>query len=428
MQNELLDQTTGSPIQLFAINEAGEAFQAAVPAMAALGTLPILQDTEEAAVWTSLGITYRDVLILDEENRWRGVYNLTTHDLSQPGNYEDLATMLFEVAGSELPHGVGPGDGAAGQPLYDAYCGMCHGDSGEGYVSDNANALANQDFLASVSDRFLYDAIWHGRPGTPMPAWGLELAGPLSDGDADDIVAYMRSWQTAGSVAVDGRIVSGDAAAAANNWNERCASCHGAAGGGATAASVNNPWLLETASDGFLRYAIAQGRTGTTMPAFTGTLTDQEIDDLVALIRSWAVPVSADVPPPFEPDLSAAVINDGGPTATFTLSEDRFVSADDVNAAVEAGQEVVILDARPSSDYLHSHIAGAISVPFYDVEAAASELPADTWIVTYCGCPHTLSGQAADTLTSLGFNMVGVLDEGFYGWLAKGYPSAEGAP
>jgi hypothetical protein len=65
---------------------------------------------------------------------------------------------------------------------------MCHGANGEGYVSDNANALANQDFLASVSDEFLRSAIALGRIGTPMAAHESRYGGPLSTVDIDALV------------------------------------------------------------------------------------------------------------------------------------------------------------------------------------------------------------------------------------------------
>ena len=55
-----------------------------------------------------------------------------------------------------------------------------------------------------------------------------------------------------------------------------------------------------------------------------------------------------------------------------------------------------------------------------------ASLPRDKWIVTYCGCPHAISGQAADTLLEAGFEKVGVLDEGFFVWQDLGYPVSRG--
>ena len=313
-----------------------------------------------------------------------------------------------------------------GAALYDAYCGMCHGPSGEGYQSDQANALSNPNFLAAASDDFLRAAIIHGRPGTPMPAWGIDYGGPLVDAHVDDLVALMRSWQVGESAELSEEPIEGDAVAGQAVYKSACHSCHGAQGEGGTYMTLSNPWFLETASDAFLRHAIHDGRPGTPMPAFGEMLTETELDDLVALIRSWAEPPVDEPIESYSPDLSQPWINPGGPPADFELSEERFVSMAQVVAAMSAGEAFVILDARPSSDFLYSHIQGAISVPYFDVEAQAGSLPQDAWIVTYCGCPHMLSGMAFDTLKDLGFQDVAVLDEGFWAWEAASHPVGMG--
>ena len=66
----------------------------------------------------------------------------------------------------------------AGRADYETFCGFCHGDDGEGYLADNANALSNAHFLASASDEFLRLSTIYGRPGTPMSPWGEVQGGP----------------------------------------------------------------------------------------------------------------------------------------------------------------------------------------------------------------------------------------------------------
>ena len=60
------------------------------------------------------------------------------------------------------------------------------------------------------------------------------------------------------------------------------------------------------------------------------------------------------------------------------------------------------------------------------IEEALGKLPKDHWVVTYCACPHAISGQAADRLRKAGFQKVGVLDEGFPYWKEQGYPTLQG--
>jgi mono/diheme cytochrome c family protein/rhodanese-related sulfurtransferase len=302
---------------------------------------------------------------------------------------------------------------------------MCHGSAGEGYVADDANQLANDNFLSAATDDFLYDSIDKGRPGTPMAAWGVEWGGVLGRSEMRHIVEYMRTWQTGLSLNLGAAAVVGDEEAGAVVYAQHCAGCHGAQGEGVTALSLNHPWFLAQANDAFIRYAIAEGRPGTSMPGFEGQLPSSDIDNLVALIRSWQTP-PPDPPPPFEADLDDHWINPGGPQPDFSLIDGRFVPADDVHNAIVAGQKMVILDARPGGDYIISHIAGATSVPFYRIADAVDHLPRDAWIITYCGCPHALSGRALDELRAAGFTQTAVLDEGFYVWRDRGYPVARG--
>jgi cytochrome c oxidase cbb3-type subunit 3/ubiquinol-cytochrome c reductase cytochrome c subunit len=85
-----------------------------------------------------------------------------------------------------------------------------------------------------------------------------------------------------------------------------------------------------------------------------------------------------------------------------------------------------LLDARAPSDYASEHIAGAVSVPFYDPDPYMPSLPRDSWIVCYCACPHAESGQLAQRLMAKGFTKVTVLDEGFGFWRTRKYPTHTG--
>jgi hypothetical protein len=70
-------------------------------------------------------------------------------------------------------------DTVHGGEVYARYCALCHGDRGQGYAADNANALRSPEFLSTVSDEFLRAAILKGRSGTPMSAWGQQYGPPL---------------------------------------------------------------------------------------------------------------------------------------------------------------------------------------------------------------------------------------------------------
>lgn len=322
---------------------------------------------------------------------------------------------------------------ARGEALYQQYCGFCHGDEGQGYAADNATALANQEFLRIADDAFLASSIRYGRPGTTMSPWGEVKAGPLADAEIDDIVAFIRSWQTVESVDVDDYVI--DPASSTIRGQTYygvygCEDCHGVLGLGGEFVTLENPWFLTEASDGYLRESIVNGRPGTPMDSYAdGELDDlspAQIDDIIALIRSWEREPDTDPLPPFEPDVSDAVINPGGPDPGFVPIDGRYIGVDTVKAALDAGAELILLDARPHADFVEGHLEGAVSVPFFDLPEVIDALPQDVWIVSYCGCPHAVSGQSFDALADAGFEQIAVLDEGYYEWVDRGYPTATG--
>jgi len=76
---------------------------------------------------------------------------------------------------------------------------------------------------------------------------------------------------------------------------QNCAGCHGVEGRLGPALSLNDPLYLSFVPDDALSKVIAEGRTGTNMPAFSqqvgGSLTDQQIKLLITGMRSqWSRP------------------------------------------------------------------------------------------------------------------------------------------
>lgn len=334
-----------------------------------------------------------------------------------------------------------------GGDLYGRMCAVCHGPTGEGYKADNATALSHPEFLSSVSDDFLRRAIALGRSGTVMSSWGRDRGGPLPPQDVEALVAFMRTWQSRPSVPLDERPLRGDLGRGQALYAEHCDRCHGAAGTAGPNVRIGNADFLSIASNGFLRHAIKNGRLGTAMPSFEQTLGEQGVDDVVALLRGWqsgAAPPGAALGPaiaahPMEPrDLPAppnppppiplgpVPLHKGGQEPAGFKAYPEKTNCDTVHGELEKGAKMAILDARAPPDYVNEHIAGAVSVPFYDPDPYAPKLPKDAWLVCYCSCPSAESGALAQKLVDKGFKKVTVLEEGLGTWKMKKYGTHTG--
>ena len=79
---------------------------------------------------------------------------------------------------------------------------------------------------------------------------------------------------------------AGDATNGATVYAQNCAACHGEnAEGGAVGPTLISA-ELQAQDDDFYREVILNGREGTSMPAWEGRLSTQEIEDVIAFVRS----------------------------------------------------------------------------------------------------------------------------------------------
>lgn len=182
---------------------------------------------------------------------------------------------------------------AQGQALF-AGCAGCHGAQGEGRIGTGPS-LNSETFLAASSDQFLIDTISNGRAGTTMIPW----SGSYSPEQIEGIVAYIRSMNETAPAELDESPLEGDAAAGALTYNGICAACHGRTGAGyqetANGTGIGRRAFLDSATNGYLRYLIHNGKTNTMMQPFdeasrtaVANLTDQEIDNVIVHLRTSA--------------------------------------------------------------------------------------------------------------------------------------------
>ena len=84
------------------------------------------------------------------------------------------------------------GDPQRGEVAYKTYCESCHGLGGHG--GPKGSAIADDSFLALVSDQGLRSIVIAGRPELGAPDWRGNVSGkPMSDQEVTDVVAWLGS-------------------------------------------------------------------------------------------------------------------------------------------------------------------------------------------------------------------------------------------
>jgi mono/diheme cytochrome c family protein len=221
-----------------------------------------------------------------------------------------LTTFLLSRAQRDLPASyLTPGrhlelyssanpEPASGEQLFGKFCAKCHDTGRRGrydkFFQMFIPAVRGDTYQQIADPRYVAANIRQGRRGTIMPPWG-PAAGGLSERDLLALTSYLLGREiapeeitpapAAGIAAAGG---SGDPGRGGRLFTKNCSGCHGPAGVGKVAPSLDSPAFLANASEEFLYRTISSGRRDTAMPAFLrpGGLAEGDLRDLVAYIRS----------------------------------------------------------------------------------------------------------------------------------------------
>jgi mono/diheme cytochrome c family protein len=196
-----------------------------------------------------------------------------------------------------------------GQTLFEQNCAPCHGDFGQGGPNPaNPNQIiapiGTADFLNTRDDTTLFEIISQGQPNQGMSPFGSANGGNLDDDQINSIVAYLRSWQANPPVTTPPQFtIPTLSMSAADIYAKICTQCHGQNGEGTKAGPPLND--LSDDTDQEISDVISQGITNTSMLAFGSILLDNQIQELVAIIRQFPPPQTSPHPTPTSQPVSA---------------------------------------------------------------------------------------------------------------------------
>jgi mono/diheme cytochrome c family protein len=187
-----------------------------------------------------------------------------------------------------------------GQTLFEQNCAVCHGDFGEGGINPSQPnriifPIGTAEYLNTHNDTTLFQIITQGQPDRGMSPFGSANGGSLDDDQINSIVAFLRSWQANPPVTTPPQIsIPTLSMSATEIYGKICSQCHGQNGVGTAIGPTLNDLADDT--DQEIGSVISQGITDTNMLAFGSILSDNQISDLVALIRTFPPPSSSPQP------------------------------------------------------------------------------------------------------------------------------------
>lgn len=188
--------------------------------------------------------------------------------------------------------------------LYQQNCSGCHGADGK---MGPAPPLNDWLFLKIIPDSELLRVIQQGRRGTPMPAFSRSHGGSLTEAQVKVVAEGVKHHWDKSVAASNDKVPTyltkgqGDAKRGEKVFARVCAMCHGDEGKGSESEGrnlrINDPAFLGLISDQALRRIVITGRPDLGMPSMVEPskddhsfqpLTSGEVDDVVALLSSWA--------------------------------------------------------------------------------------------------------------------------------------------
>lgn len=127
--------------------------------------------------------------------------------------------------------------------------------------------------------------------------------------------------------------------------------------------------------------------------------------------------------PPTEGSLKAM-----GELAAALMQKRQYdpITVEELKAALDAGEDITMVDCRDAATFAFGHIDGAINVPYRHFMEQVDRVPrGNGTVVTGCYVGF-YSRAAAQKLAKVGHQRVLSLKGGVQSWIDAGYPVTEG--
>ncbi len=266
----------------------------------------------------------------------------------------DIVTFIraWEPKAPVVEVGVFVPDAARGASIYEASCFTCHGENGKGGDDGKGGTLVavnNSAKLVKNDDAWYQQTISNGRPAKGMPSWGSVL----SANQTSDLIALIGAWRNGETVVskttaaqlINSALFSlqekdnedalfylkrakkiafgpaldrfepiiknieadkpaaltdltslsadwpiGDAVNGETIYVDACKSCHGGEGQGGVGRKLKpNVFVQDTTNADLFQFMLV-GRNGTAMRGWDGSLTESQLADVIAFLRTWQQP------------------------------------------------------------------------------------------------------------------------------------------
>jgi rhodanese-related sulfurtransferase len=101
------------------------------------------------------------------------------------------------------------------------------------------------------------------------------------------------------------------------------------------------------------------------------------------------------------------------------------IPATRIKAMLDAGEKIVFVDLRSTSDFQKSRLPGARSIPISELQKRYQEIPKSGRVILYCSCPPGGVDESYSylALRGKGYRNVSVLQDGFAAWLKGNFPT-----